>query len=88
MPHTKLKAEEVSMLRAEIEMLMSERQSLLKTTGAAAFFVANLDYSILPDEACEAARMLSRTLNNMPEETLREALEKVENELTIGEQSE
>lgn len=84
MPHNELKAQEVAMLRTEIEMLMSERQSLLKTTGAAAFFVANLDYSLLPDEACEAAKMLSNTLNGMPEETLREALEKVENELTIG----
>ena len=88
MPHNELKAQEVAMLRTEIEMLMNERQSLLKTTGAAAFFVANLDYSVLPDEACEAARMLSKTLNNMPEETLREALEKVENKLTIGEQAE
>ena len=84
MPATKLKAQEVAMLRAEIEMLMSERQRLLKTTGAAAFFVANLDYSVLPDEACEAARMLSNTLNSMPEETLREALETVEQELMIG----
>ena len=84
MPHTQLKEPEVSMLRTEIEMLMNERQSLVKTTGAAAFFVANLDYSILPDEACEAARILSNTLNNLPEETLREALEKVENELIIG----
>jgi len=81
MPHNELKAQEVAMLRAEIEILMSERQSLLKTTGAAAFFVANLDYSLLPDEA---SKMLSNTLNGMPEETLREALEKVENELTIG----
>ncbi|MDH5553042.1 MAG: hypothetical protein OEX82_06880, partial [Nitrosomonas sp.] len=81
MPATKLKAQELAMLRAEIEMLMSERQRLLKTTGAAAFFVANLDYSVLPDEACEAARMLSNTLNSMPEETLREALETVEQEL-------
>ena len=84
MPATKLKAQEDAMLRAEIEMLMGERQRLLKLTGAAAFFVANLDYSVLPDEACEAARMLSNTLNSMPEETLREALETVEQELMIG----
>lgn len=84
MPHTQLKAREVSLLRAEIELLMAERQSLLKTTGAAAYFIANLDYSLLPDKACEAARVLSNTLNNLPEETLREALEKVDNELIIG----
>ena len=36
-------AQEIVMLRAEIEMLMSERQALLRATGAAAVFVANLD---------------------------------------------
>jgi hypothetical protein len=47
MPHT-LKEQEISMLRAEIEMLMRERQGLLKTTGAAAVFIANLDSDALP----------------------------------------
>jgi hypothetical protein len=85
MPHTLLKEQEVSMLRAEIEMLMNERQSLLSTTGAAAVFVANLDSSILPDEVCEAAEMLSKSINNLPEETLRDALEKVKAEFVASE---
>ena len=49
MPNTILKEKEVSMLREEMEILMNERQSLLDTTGAAAFFVANLDSTLLPN---------------------------------------
>lgn len=77
MPHTTLKKHEVSMLRSEIEMLISERQSLLKTVGAAARFVENLDSSILPKEACKSAKILSNSLNQLNDETLRDALEKV-----------
>lgn len=84
MPHKTLKKQEVAMLREEIEMLMKERQYLLKTTGAAAVFVANLDSTVLPDEACNAASVLSDTLNHLPEETLSEALEKVTSEFTVS----
>ena len=84
MPHT-LKEQEISMLRAEIEMLISERQSLLKTTGAAAVFIANLDSDALPEGSCEAAEMLSNCLNDLTEETLRDALEKVRAELAADE---
>lgn len=73
------------MLRAEIEMLVNERQSLLKTTGAAAVFIANLDSDALPEGTYEAAEMLSNCLNDLPEETLRDALEKVRAELATGE---
>ena len=48
MNHTK-QEREASMLQAEIEILMNERQSLLKTTGAAAVFIANLDCKKLPE---------------------------------------
>lgn len=84
MPHT-LKEREISMLRAEIEMLMKERQSLLKTTGAAAVFIANLDSGALPEDAYEAAEMLSNCLNDLSEDTLRDALDKVRAELTTSE---
>lgn len=84
MPHTQTEPE-ISMLRAEIEMLMGERQSLLKTTGAAAVFIANLDSGALPEGSYEAAEMLSNCLNDLPEDTLRDALEKVKAELAIGE---
>lgn len=83
MPDTILKEEEVSMLREEMEILMNERQCLLDTTGAAAVFVANLDSALLPDSACQAARILSSSLNNLPEETLRDALEKVKSEFVV-----
>ncbi|MDH5480076.1 MAG: hypothetical protein OEX11_04865 [Nitrosomonas sp.] len=84
MSHTLLKEQEVSMLRAEIEILMNERQGLLGATGAAAVFIANLDCSVLPDDACKAAEMLSKTINNLPEETLRDALEKVKEQFVTS----
>ena len=64
MNHTKQKRE-ASMLQAEIEILMNERQSLLKTTGAAAVFIANLDCGKLPERNYEAAEMLSNCLNDL-----------------------
>ena len=65
---------------------MNERQNLLKTTGAAAVFIANLDYcKKLPEGTYEAAGMLSNCLNDLPEDTFREALKKVKAELTPGE---
>ncbi len=77
MPNTILKGREVSMLREEMEILMNERQCLLDATGAAAMFVAKLDSTVLPKSACQAAKILSSSLNNLPEETLRDALERV-----------
>lgn len=85
MSRNSLEEQETSMLRAEMEILMSERQSLLVVTGAAAVFVAELDSSILPDNVCEAAKFLSNALNNLPEETLRDALEKVRTEPAVSE---
>ncbi len=83
MPNTILREQEIFMLREEVEILMNERQSLLNTTGAAAVFVANLDSASLPDSACQAAKMLSSSLNSLPEETLQDALEKVKAELAV-----
>ena len=83
MPNTILKEQEIFMLREEVEILMNERQCLLDTTGAAAVFVANLDSTLLPDSACQAAKMLSSSLNNLPEETLRDALERVKAEFVV-----
>ena len=72
-----LHEQEISMLRAEIEMLMNERRSLLKVAGSAAVFVANLDTKKLPPDMYESAEMLSKCLNDMREATLREAPEGV-----------
>ncbi len=74
---TILKEQEISMLRAEVEMLMTERQSLLNTVGAAARFFACLDSSQLPKDACDTAKKLSKSLNQLSEDTLQDALEKV-----------
>lgn len=69
--------QEISMLREEIEMLMNERAKLLKVVGAAAVLVANTDPESLQNEAMDAAEMLSESLNALPEETLKDALESV-----------
>ena len=70
MPNTILREQEVSMLREEMEILMKERQCLLDATGAAAVFVAKLDSSILPNSVCQAAKMLSSSLNNLPNSSI------------------
>lgn len=72
--------QEVALLSKEIEMLMNERARLLKVVGAAAVLVANTDAENLPEAAMGAAEMLSETLNALPEETLRDALESVQAE--------
>jgi len=72
--------QEVDMLGEEVEMLMQERTRLLKVVGAAAVLVANTDPESLREEAMYAAEMLSETLNALPEETLKDALESVQAE--------
>ncbi len=72
-----LKDEEITMLRREMELMMGEREVLLRITGAAAAFVAELDTSKLPAETYEAAELLAELLNETTEDTLREALEAV-----------
>ena len=76
----KLNKQEIAMLRGELEMLMIERSSLLKVVGAASVLMANTDGRNLPPEAADAAEMLSRLVNELPEESLREALERVQAE--------
>ena len=76
-----LKDQEIIMLRAELEMLMKERQTLLKIAGASAVFVDVLDPDKLPEEAYNAADMLAECLNEVSEETLLDALEVVKTEI-------
>lgn len=76
--------DEVAMLRAEIEMLMSERQALLRATGAAAVFVANLDSESLPETTYAVADILAHSLNDLSEDTLRDALELVRPAIESG----
>ena len=63
-------AQEIQMLRSEIEMLMNERQSLLRATGAAAVFVANLDSESLPESTYAVADVLAHALNQVSEDSL------------------
>jgi len=69
--------QETEMNKQEVEMLINERARLLKVVGAAAVLVANADAKNLPDGVMEAAELLSETLNELSEETLRDALESV-----------
>jgi hypothetical protein len=73
--------QEVALLSKEIEMLMQERSRLLKVVGAAAVLVANTDPESVQNKAMDAAEMLSETLNALPEETLKDALESVQAEV-------
>lgn len=72
-----LNKQEIDMLREELELLMSERTRLLRVVGAAAVLVANTDVRNLPLEAAEAADVLSKSVNELSEETLKDALETV-----------
>lgn len=79
-----LNKQEIAMLRSEMEMLMAERSSLLKVVGAASVLMANTDGRDLPAEAAEAAELLSTLVNELSEETLKEALDSVYAETGSG----
>jgi hypothetical protein len=72
-----MNVQEVAMLREELEMLMAERGRLLQVVGAAAVLVANTNARELPTAAAEAADLLSRSMNDLPEESLKDALDAV-----------
>ena len=74
MPH---RDEEIALLSGEVEMLMQERQSLLRVVGASAALIASLDSKQLPLGAIEAADMVATTINGLSEETLQDALSAV-----------
>lgn len=80
MPLTALNDDEVTLLRKELELLMSERHRLLQVAGAAAVLVANLDTETLPQEqdTIDAAEMLAESLNSLSDETLKDALDAVQ----------
>ena len=73
--------QEIAMLRREIEMLMGERQALLHVVGASAALIASLDSKRLPVGAVEAADMVATSLNQLPDETLQDALSSVHAEI-------
>ncbi len=75
------KEQDIAMLRGEMELLMGERDGLLKIAGAAAAFVANVDVNALPRGCWDAADLLGESLNEVPEDTLKDALAAVEAEI-------
>ena len=68
---------ESSMLRAELELLMKERETLLIIAGASAGLIAELNTHDLPVRTVEAADLLATTINKLSEETLQDALSSV-----------
>ena len=72
---------EIVMLRREIEMLMAERQNLLRVAGASAALIAGLDSKRLPLAAVESADQLATSINALSEETLHDALDAVRAEI-------
>lgn len=78
MPH---RDQEIAMLRREVEMLMGERQDILRVVGASAALIASLDSKRLPVGAVEAADMVATSLNGLAEETLQDALAAVQVEI-------
>lgn len=73
--------QEITLLRQEIELLMGERQLLLQIAGASAALIASLDSKRLPVGAVEAADMVATSINQLPEETLQDALNSIHAEI-------
>lgn len=73
--------QEIALLRREVELLMGERQSLLRVVGAATALIATLDSKRLPVGAVEAADMVATSINRLSEETLQDALAAVHAEI-------
>ena len=86
MPH---RDQEILMLRRELEIFMSERQTLLRVVGSAAALIASLNSKHLPVGAVESADLVATSINALPEETLQDALDavraEIENEQTAQE---
>jgi len=78
MPH---RDREIALLRREVELLMGERQAILRVAGASAALIASLDSKRLPVGAVEAADMVATSLNDLSEETLQDALAAVNAEI-------
>lgn len=69
------------MLRRELEILMGERQTLLRVVGATAALIACLDSKRLPLGAVESADLVATSINALSEETLQDALNAVSAEI-------
>ena len=65
------------MLSTEIEILMAERARLLRVAGAAAQFVAVMESRRLPAAVATEAEILAESVNALPEDTLKDALQSI-----------
>ena len=77
----------IIMLRREVEMLMAERQTLLRVVGSTAALIASLDSKHLPVGAVESADLVATSINSLSEETLQDALNAVRAEIENEEAS-
>ena len=57
--------QEIALLRREIELMMGERQALLRVAGSAAVLIASLDSKRLPVGAVEAADLVATHINHL-----------------------
>ena len=73
--------QEIALLRRDLELLMGERQALLRVAGAAAGLIASLDSKRLPVGAVESADLVATSINDLSEETLQDALSAVNAEI-------
>lgn len=78
MPH---RDQVIALLRRELEMLMVERQTLLRVVGSSAALIASLDSKRLPVGAVEAADLVATSINALSEEALQDALDSVRAEI-------
>lgn len=66
-----------SWLRAEMELMIGERERLLHAAGAAASLFTALDIRDLPADARRSLCQLAATLASLSDETLSDAMEHV-----------
>ena len=71
---TRQRAWSTAMLSRELDILMGERQTLLKIVGATAALIASLDSRLLPPAAIVSADLVATGINTLPDETLCDAL--------------
>jgi hypothetical protein len=64
-----------ALLATEIELVIRERERLLRAAGAAAALFMRINIQDVPSEAREPVRRLGAVLDALPEETLTDAIE-------------
>jgi hypothetical protein len=68
----------VQMLRSELEIMLADRNALLRVAGAAAKFVEQVNIAKLPVSAIPLAEAMASNVNALSEDSLKEALESLQ----------